>query len=118
MGLFSYKINYKGSSKVIRRIVDKLNNLPLLGTKHDEAFYGDLGQTAYEHSQQRGNAHDLTLDDLGIGNLPRQVAMLMDSIGAMGYWMDHSSESDPVYIIDHEGDNLMFRSSADILAWH
>ena len=40
MSGFTYKINYKGSSKVIKRICDKLNNWSevMLGTTHNTAF--------------------------------------------------------------------------------
>ena len=37
----------------------------ILGTGHTNAFYGDLGQIAYEHSQATGNPHGLTVSDIG-----------------------------------------------------
>lgn len=41
-----------------------------LGTGHEDAFYGDLGQTAYEHSQLRsGNPHNVTKSDVELGNV-------------------------------------------------
>ena len=41
-----------------------------LGTGHGDAYYGDLGQTAYEHSQLRsGNPHDVTKSDVGLSNV-------------------------------------------------
>ena len=40
-----------------------------LGTGHEDAYYGDLGQTAYEHSQLRsGNPHNVTKGEVGLGN--------------------------------------------------
>lgn len=40
-----------------------------LGVTHEDAFYGDLGQTAYEHSQLRsGNPHNVTKGEVGLGN--------------------------------------------------
>jgi len=116
---FKYRINYTGSSKVIRRIVDRLNNIEaaMLGTRHDEAFYGDWGNEAYEHSQLReGNPHNVTLDDLGIADVPRQLALLADLVGSEDYWVTHETETE--YIIDHNGDNLVLVSAARLLAWH
>ncbi len=41
-----------------------------LGTGHEDAFYGDLGQAAYEHSQLRsGNPHNVTKSDVELGNV-------------------------------------------------
>lgn len=37
-----------------------------LGNTHTSAYYGDLGEIAYLHSQEGGNAHGLALADLGI----------------------------------------------------
>jgi len=115
-----YKINYTGNSKIIKRIVDKLNNLAPLGIQHDEAFFGDWGNEAYEHSKlQEGNPHNVTLEELGIEDLPRQMAMVLESIGAIDYWGTHEEEEgEPVYIADHDGDYIVFRSSSDLLAWH
>lgn len=117
--LYKYKINYKGSSKVIRRIVDRLNNISLamLGTRHDEAFYGDWGNEAYQHSLLReGNPHNVTLDDLGIAEIPRQVALLNELIGSADNWVTHETETE--YMVDHNGDEYVLVSAARLLAWH
>ena len=116
MAGFNYQINYKGSSKVIRRIVDRLNHLmeTILGTTHDKAFYGDLGQIAYEHSQEKGNAHDLTLEDLDLGNIPRQIMSIQEAIGTLDYWVDH----DEIQFVDHDGNELVLQSEAQLLGWH
>ena len=116
---FKYKINYTGSSKVIRRIVDRINNitLGLLGVTHDVAFYGDWGNEAYEHSKtQTGNPHNVTLEDLGIEGLPRQVEMLMNAVGSFDYWITHETEIEN--IVDHDGDEFIFSSASRLLAWH
>ena len=117
---YKYKINYQGSSKVIKRIVDRLNNLALLGITHDEAFYGDWGNEAYLHSQKRsGNPHNVTLADLEIENLPRRVQMLLEATGGAAYWGTHALvDGENEYIIDHEGDFIMFLSAENLLAWH
>ena len=116
MAGYNYQINYKGSSKVIKRIVDRLNHLmdTILGTTHDTAFYGDLGQIAYEHSQQTGNTHGLTLSDLGIAELPRQVELLAEAIGSIDHWVDHAE----VQFVDHDGDEFVFQTGAQLLAYH
>lgn len=120
MSGFSFKINYNGSSKVIKRIVEKLNSVAVLGTQHDQAYFGDLGQTAYEHSQETGNAHDLTLADLGIENLLGQIQLALEAIGAVDEWGDYEldDEEEQFLFYDHDGDQLMFRSNSDLLAWH
>ena len=42
----------------------------VLGEGHDNAYYGDLGKAAYEHSQlTSGNPHNVTKDDIGLGNV-------------------------------------------------
>lgn len=115
--LYTYKINYKGSSKVIKRICDKLNHWSevMLGTTHNTAFYGDLGQTAYEHSQTTGNPHNLTLEDLGIENLPRDVEYILNLLGVSMYnWIDHDNNQ----MIDHDGNELAFHSEPQLLSWH
>ena len=117
MAGYNYQINYKGSSKVIKRIVDRLNHLvdTMLGTTHDTAFYGDLGQIAYEHSQTTGNPHGLTLDDLDIGDIKKQIAAIDEAIGvSVDNWQDH----DGVQFVDHDGDELVFHTEAQLLGWH
>ena len=116
--MYNYQINYKGKSKVIRRIVDRLNHIVevMLGTTHDKAFYGDWGNEAYQHSLLReGNPHNVTLEDLGIQDVPRQLALLSDLIGT-DYWVTHEQETE--YIVDHNGDEYIFVSAARLLAWH
>lgn len=118
---YGYKINYQGSSKVIRRIVDKLNNLALLGVSHEEAFYGDLGNEAYQHSKiLSGNPHKVTLEDLGIEDLPRRVQMLLEATGGASYWGSHDTEDngEEICIVDHDGDYLMLLTTENLLAWH
>ena len=116
----NFQINYTGSSKVIRRICERLNNVALLGVEHNEAFYGDWGNEAYQHSQKTsGNPHNVSLEDLGIANLPRQMQMVLESIGAVDSWIDYGMDGDEhIYFTDHEGDFLVFRSASNLLAWH
>ena len=109
------KIYYFGSSKVIRRLCQIINSVARLGTSHTTAFYGDLGQEAYDHSQTIGNPHGTTLEDLGIENIQRQLDLLMESVGSKDQWISHG---DDYQFIDHEGDYLVFSASSNLLAWH
>ena len=112
------KIYYNGSSKVIKRLCQVINSVARLGTTHDTAFFGDYGQAAYEHSQlESGNPHNVTLEDLGIGNIKNQMRMVLDSIGSLDSWVTHASP-ETEYVVDHEGDYLVFLSVSNILAWH
>ncbi len=112
------KIYYNGSSKVIKRLCQIINSVARLGTSHDKAFYGDLGQDAYEHSlQTSGNPHNVTLDDLGIGNIKNQMRLVLDAIGSLDSWITHNAP-EKEYIVDHDGDYIVFISVSDILAWH
>lgn len=71
------KIYYDGSNKSIKRIAEILNDKPGLGENHEDAYYGDYGKTAYEHSQLRsGNPHNVTLSDLGIADIESRVSLL------------------------------------------
>lgn len=118
MANFTYKIDYQGDSKVIKRICAKLNNLAaaMLGTTHETAFYGDLGQAAYDHSLTQGNPHNLTLDDLGIAEIPREVEFLMSVLEIKYYsWLDNY---DDVQFTDHDGNTMEFRTEPALLAWH
>ncbi len=111
------KIYYNGSSKVIKRLCQIINSVARLGTSHTTAFYGDLGQEAYEHSQIIGNAHGLTADDLGLGNINNQMRMVLDAIGAVDSWVSYDTEL--TYFIDHDtGDYLTFKVASNLLAWH
>ena len=109
------KIVYDGNSKVIKRLCQLINTLPHLGTSHEDAFYGDLGQTAYDHSQTIGNPHRLTLADLGIENISRRMDAIMMAVGAGGYWIEPEND---YYIVDHEGDRFIFSTTANLLKWH
>lgn len=110
------KIYYNGKSKVIKRICQLINQLHKLGTSHTDAYYGDLGQIAYEHSQTQGNAHNLTLEDLGLEKVNDQIASILDAIGSTYYWATDSTKED--LIVDHDDDYIVFKSPSQILAWH
>ena len=110
------KIYYNGKSKVIKRICQLINQLHKLGTTHNDAYYGDLGQIAYEHSQTQGNAHNLTLEDLGLERVNDQIASILEAIGSVDQWGTSAAKTDT--IIDHEGNDLVFKSPAQLLAWH
>ena len=114
---FSYRINYEGKSKILKRIVDRLNHAATLGTTHDTAYYGDWGESAYEHSLiQEGNPHHVSLTDLGIANLPRKVEMILEAIGSIDQWITHAADIE--YIVDHDGNFLVFLSASRLLSWH
>ena len=118
MSRYTYKIVYNGSSKVIKRIVEKLNNWSevMLGTTHSTAFYGDLGQSAYEHSQlTSGNPHNVTLEDLGIPDAARQLEAISDILGSDYDWV---TETDNDVIGDHNGDTYIISTAANLLAFH
>ena len=71
------KIYYDGSNKSIKRIAEILNDKPGLGENHEDAYYGDYGKTAYEHSQLRsGNPHNVTAADLGLDGIVKRVSLL------------------------------------------
>lgn len=111
------RIDYNGSSKVIRRICEIVNNVAKLGTTHDSAFYGDWGQEAYDHSHvTSGNPHNVTLDDLGIADMMNEMRLVLNTIVSTDYWTTHVTDTE--YIVDHEGDYLVFVSGSNILAWH
>jgi hypothetical protein len=119
--VLNFKINYTGSSKILIKICEKLNSVPILGTNHEDAYFGDRGEAAYQHSLQRsGNPHRVSLEDLGIELLPNQMRMLLDAIGALDSWISHDrdEEGEITYFIDHEGDYLVFVSASNLLAWH
>lgn len=50
----------------------KIDSLPAsfltLGNTSQTAYRGDRGTTAYEHSQSKGNPHETTKSDVGLGN--------------------------------------------------
>lgn len=109
------KVYYNGSSKVIKRLCQIINSVAKLGTTHTTAFYGDLGQEAYDHSQAKGNPHNLTLADLGIENIQRQIELLMDTVGSLDTWRCHDGDDE---FIDHEGNVIVFVSGSDLLKLH
>ena len=109
------KINYNGKSKVIKRLCELINKAARLGTTHDTAFYGDLGQEAYDHSQTIGNPHQTTLEDLGAGKFQKQIEMLLEAVGSTDDWICHG---DNYGFIDHDGDQLVFMSGSNLLMWH
>lgn len=109
-----FKINYTGESKVIKRLCERVNGMPILGKEHDDAYYGDQGEAAYQHSLQKGNPHDLTLKDLGIEKIKDQVQSIMEAIGTVMPWTRHTGES----ITDHDGEPIYFQGTARLLEWH
>lgn len=40
-----------------------------LGVSHADAYYGDFGKAAYDHSNETGNPHGLSLLDIGLENV-------------------------------------------------
>ena len=110
------KIYYNGKSKVIKRICQLINQLHKLGTSHNDAYYGDLGQIAYEHSQTQGNPHKLTPEDLGLEKVNDQIASILEAIGSVDQWGTSAAKTDTMQ--DHEGNDLVFKSPARLLAWH
>lgn len=117
----NFQIVYNGTSKVIKRICERINNVALLGVEHTEAFYGDWGNEAYQHSKvTSGNPHNVTLGDLGIEYLPRQVSMILEAIGGDNdnWWNHETLGDDPVLMEDHTGDALILRSTGRLLLWH
>ena len=113
-------IDYKGDIKTLKRLCQRVQELPELVTEHDQAYYGDLGQQAYEHSLiEEGNPHQVTADDLGLGNVLNQIRAIMVAIGMLKVWATHNDEP----IADHEGVYLSFHgvSAPDVennLLWH
>ena len=113
-------IDYKGDIKTLKRLCQRVQELPELGTEHDQAYYGDLGQQAYEHSLiEEGNPHHVTADDLGLGNVLHQIRAIMVENGMIMVWATHNDEP----IADHEGVYLSFPgvSAPDVennLLWH
>ncbi len=112
--VLNFKISYTGSSKLLHRICEKLNQVPILGTNHEDAFYGDQGLTAWEHSRTTGNPHGLTLKDLGIEKIADQVASLMEAVGGRTPWTRHGGDT----ITTPEGEVIYFQTTARVLEWH
>ena len=100
-----FKITYTGSSKVIRRLCEIVNGLPGLGTTHEDAYYGDLGKEAYDHSQLTSdNPHHVTAADLGLAGVADKVNAIMFAIGMISTWITHNQEP----IVDHDGAYIVF----------
>lgn len=123
MNPYNYKIQYYGRSKILHRIIDKLNHLTeaVLGTTHDTAYYGDQGEAAYQHSLlKEGNPHRVSLADLGVPNLVKQIDAIQDAIGLeITEWAFHGEvDNTPIQVIDHEGNQLIFQTFRDLLTWH
>lgn len=57
---------YNGTTFV--KLADSLASLSL-GTLHTNAYFGDLGDIAYRHSQTTGNPHETSPNDIGLGNV-------------------------------------------------
>lgn len=118
MSALNYRIVYTGSSKVIRRICERLNLVPILGTRHEDAYYGDQGEEAYQHSLLReGNPHNVTLDDLGIGDILNQIQALMMASGNYDFWIVSVSGEDDDVVTDDTDDELYFSFVEDALIW-
>lgn len=60
-------LDAENSAKEAKKYLDdlKASGQLTLGNTHDTAFYGDFGKTAYDHSQETGNPHNTTYEDVG-----------------------------------------------------
>lgn len=133
-------IQYNGKSKIIKRICELLNEAvspvqdvkvngdsvvdengianvetPTLGTGAENAYYGDKGESAYQHSLlTSGNPHHVTARDLGLDTLQDQINALAEAIGTRSDWASHSHG----LITDHEGNVIQFQTASKLLAYH
>ena len=137
-------IHYNGESKVIRRICELLNNeivrvmdvhvngesvvdetgvaqilVPLLGDEEGQAYPGNLGKEAHDHSLViEGNPHHVTAEDLGLGNVLDQLHAIMETLGLSWSWITQANE----HIVDHNGDRIVFHGvgmeDTQNLLWH
>ena len=137
-------IHYDGESKVIKRICELLNTelvrvldvhvngesvvdddgiaqvlVPLLGDQEDEAYPGNLGKEAHDHSLiVSGNPHHVTAEDLGLGNVLEQLHAIMDTLGLSWSWITQNDE----HIVDHNGDRIVFHGvgmeETQNILWH
>lgn len=115
----SFKIIYDGNSKILRKLCELVNTKASLGTSHDEAFYGDQGQAAYEHSQQTsGNPHHVTAADLGLEHVLARLDAIQFAIGMVCTWVTHKNET----MQTHTGDYIVFHGvnaeNYNYLTWH
>lgn len=108
----------KHIDKITRQIMELINAYEgvELGETHDKAYYGDLGKEAYEHSQlTSGNPHRVSLEDLGIANLPSRVDSLMKAFGTLTPWTEHSAGDE---LTTHTGETIYFQTTSRVLEYH
>ena len=99
------RIFYEGASKALRRMAEFINRKPELGETHEDAYYGDHGKDAYDHSQlTSGTPHHVTADDIGLGSVLARLEAIMYVLGMMQNWITHRGEQ----ITDHSGNNIVF----------
>ena len=51
------------------KVTDSKAKALSLGITHADAYYGDFGKAAYDHSKSTGNPHGLTATDIGLGQV-------------------------------------------------
>lgn len=99
------RIFYEGASKALRRMAELLNRKPELGETHEDAYYGDNGKIAYDHSQiTSGNPHHVTAEDLGLGDVLSRLDAIMYAIGMIQKWVTHGGNQ----MVDHDGNMLVY----------
>lgn len=132
-------IQYNGRDKWMKRVCELLNtvagkitdvkvngesvidadgvaqvSVPELGEAHNEAYPGDLGKEANDHAHlTSGNPHNVTLEDLGIGDIKDQIRLIMEAIGMQQNWAD----KDGNLMVTKDGEEIMFKTSAKLLAY-
>ena len=132
-------IQYNGKDKWMKRVCELLNtvagkitdvkvngesvidaegvaqvSVPELGDAYNEAYPGDLGKEAHDHAMlTSGNPHHVTLEDLGIGDIKDQIRLIMETIGMQQNWADYQG----TIMETKGGDEIMFKTSAKILAY-
>lgn len=133
-------INYDGPDKWRKRVCELLNTVaakitdvrrnnvsvvdddgianievPELGDSAENAYPGDKGKEAYDHSKlTSGNPHNVTARDLGLDTLQDQITALAEAIGTITYWESHTHGT----LTDHALEPLQFRTTAKILEYH
>ncbi len=113
------KVIYTGSSKILKRICEAINRKAELGETAENAYRGDRGKAAYDHSQlTSGNPHNVTAADLGLGDVAQRVNAIMFAIGMVKAWSTHKHE----VITDHDQVPIVFHgadaSNYNYLLWH